>query len=312
MSRIVTITFNPCVDKSTTIPELIPEKKLHCSAPMFEPGGGGINVSRAIKKLGGESTAIFPAGGYSGKFLKTLLDRENINSIMVETGSHTRENLIVVDTSSNAQYRFGMPGSKLTETEWMACVSEIEKINDVNYIVASGSLPPQVPAEVFGQVAEIGKKIEAKVIIDTSGEALHLALKRGVYLIKPNLNELYSLVGKKELRKEEIIDEARKIITRGDCQVFVVTLGAEGALLITTDKAVQFKPPKVDKKSTVGAGDSTVAGITYTLQKGKSLEEAVQFGVSCGTAATKNSGTELCHLQDVETLFPLVTIVPYT
>ena len=114
------------------------------------------------------------------------------------------------------------------------------------------------------------------------------------------------------MRKEEIIDEARKIITRGDCQVFVVTLGAEGALLITTDKAVQFKPPKVDKKSTVGAGDSTVAGITYTLQKGKSLEEAVQFGVSCGTAATKNSGTELCHLQDVETLFPLVTIVPYT
>src|SRR5215217_4187191 len=106
MSQIVTITFNPCIDKSATVAQLIPEKKLHCSKPTFEPGGGGINVARAIKKLGGEATAIYPAGGYSGKFLKVLLDGEGVESLVVETTQHTRENMIVVDTSSNLQYRF--------------------------------------------------------------------------------------------------------------------------------------------------------------------------------------------------------------
>ena len=308
MIEIVTITFNPCIDKSTTIPALIPEKKLRCTDPKFEPGGGGLNVSRAIKKLGGESIAIYPAGGYSGKFLKTLLDREGINSIMLETESHTRENLIVVDESTNCQYRFGMPGSKLTETEWKNCLNEIEKLNGIKFIVASGSLSPGVPAEVFGEIAKLAKKINAKFITDTSGEALRQAANQGVFLLKPNLNELSSLLDKKELRKEEILIGARELIRKSGAEILVISLGAEGALLVTATESARFMPPPVERKSTVGAGDSMVAGIVWSLTQGKTIKEAVRYGVACGTAATMNPGTELCHLKDVETILPMVTI----
>ena len=150
MSNILTITFNPCIDKSTSVAALAPEKKLKCSRPTFQPGGGGINVARAIKKLGGEATAVYPAGGYSGKFLKVLLDQENIKSLIVETAQHTRENMIVLDASSNLQYRFGMPGQELSQDEWRRCVQLVEE-TDSEYIVASGSLPPGVPADVAGE-----------------------------------------------------------------------------------------------------------------------------------------------------------------
>ena len=246
---IVTITLNPCIDKSTSVAALIPEKKLRCAAPKFEPGGGGINVARAIKKLGGNATAIYFAGGYSGKFLQTLLSNEEIESLVIETKSHTRENLIVVDESSNAQYRFGMPGSEITEPEWKACLHQLEQMKDATYIVASGSLSPGIPTDIFKKIAGIAKKIEAKLIVDTSGEALQQAVKEGVYLTKPNLNELASLTGKKQLSKDDIIKEARIIITAGGCAVMVVSLGGDGALLVTRDEAVQFIPPSVERKT---------------------------------------------------------------
>jgi 6-phosphofructokinase 2 len=306
---IVTITLNPCIDKSTSVEAIIPEKKLRCAAPKFEPGGGGINVARAIKKLGGNATAIYFAGGYSGKFLQTLLNGEEIESLVIETKSHTRENLIVVDESANAQYRFGMPGSEITEPEWEACLHQLEQMKDATFIVASGSLSPGIPTDIFGKIAGIAKKLKAKFIVDTSGEALQQAVKEGVYLIKPNLNELGSLTGKKKLSKDDIVTEARSIITSGSCEVMVVSLGADGALLVTKDKAVQFIPPAVERKSTVGAGDSMVAGIVFSLQQNKSIEEAVQYGVASGTAATMHAGTELCKLTDVQKLAPEVKSV---
>src|SRR6476661_1745846 len=120
--NITTVTFNPCIDKSTIVPQLVPEKKLRCEAPRFEPGGGGINVARAIKKLGGEALAIYPYGGYSGAFLNELLKRENIFTRPVETKSHTRENMIVLEKSSGQQFRFGMPGPVLQSNEWQQCL----------------------------------------------------------------------------------------------------------------------------------------------------------------------------------------------
>src|SRR4051812_17555108 len=118
MQKIVTLTLNPAIDKSTTVNAIVPDRKLRCSEPIFEPGGGGVNVSRAIKKLGGVSTAIYLAGGYSGKHFRHLLNLEGIESCVVEFEGQTRENLIVVDESSNSQYRFGMPGPALNNNEW--------------------------------------------------------------------------------------------------------------------------------------------------------------------------------------------------
>jgi len=307
MPKIITVAFNPTIDKTTSITALVPEKKLRCAQPTFEPGGGGINVARAIKKLGGEATAIYPAGGYSGKFLNVLMEREHVPVISVETKSHTRENLIVFDKSTAQQYRFGMPGSEVTEEEWRQVLKIIEESNP-EFIIASGSLPPGVPVDIFSKIACIAKDKKAKLIIDTSGEALKKAVETGVYLIKPNLAELSSLVGIDEVHHEKVHDIAKDIITRKCCQAVIVSLGPAGAMLITKDEVFHAIPPVVKRLSTVGAGDSMLAGIVLSLAGGKSWKETLQYGVACGTAATLNPGTELCKLEDVERLHKIISL----
>ena len=306
MSSIITITFSPCIDKSTSIPSLLPEKKLKCKPPKLEPGGGGINVARAIKKLGGDATAIFPSGGYTGKYFNHLMEKERVSSIIIDTTNETRENIIVLDESTNNQYRFGMPGTALSESEWKQCMKAVEEIDNTEFIIASGSLPPGVPLNIYAQLAKIAKKINAKFIVDTSGEALKQAADEGVYLLKPNLGELASLAGKNELKADEVKDIAGGIIEKGKCEVMVVSMGAAGAMLVTNSMAELITPPPAIKKSTVGAGDSMVAGIAFFLSQGKSLSEAVRYGVACGTAATMNPGTELCRKEDADKLYALI------
>lgn len=163
MAAIVTVTFNPAIDKLTSVPVLMPEKKLKCSAPVFEAGGGGVNVARAIKKLGGNATALFIAGGHTGRFFCQLLNEEGVESIVTETEGYTRENLIVLETASNQQFRFGMPGPHIRENEWQQVLSNIEKLSGMDYLVASGSLPPGVPTDIFARIAWISKKEKCPV-----------------------------------------------------------------------------------------------------------------------------------------------------
>ena len=306
MCAIVTLTLNPCIDKSTTVNRLIAEKKLKCSEPKLEPGGGGINVARAIKKLGGQAIAVYPAGGYTGKFFTELLQHEDVPVKVVEVSGMLRENIIVLDESANQQYRFGMPGAELQTPEWQQCLTVIEQVTDIDFIVASGSIPPGVPADIFARLADIAHKKNAKLIVDTSGEPLKQAAQRKVYLLKPNLAELSLLAGKDELNMESVEDVARQVIETGSCEVMVVSLGAAGAIMVTEKETYSVVPPAVVRKSTVGAGDSMVAGMVWSLSKNNNLQKALQYGVACGTAATMNSGTELCRLADVEKLYTLI------
>lgn len=305
MSSIVTVTFNPAIDKSTTIPALMAEKKLRCTPPIFEPGGGGLNVARAIHQLGGEALAIYPAGGYSGKFLTELMKRAGVDSDVVETKTHSRENLIVLDKSTNQQYRFGMPGSELRKEEWEELLKRVEA-SGAEYIVASGSLSPGIPIDIFGRLAALSRKMGSRLIVDTSGEALKKAVEVGVYMIKPNLGELSSLVGKEEVSHESIDQIARQILGEGKCEVILVSMGAAGARLVTKTDSLQIVPPIVKKLSTVGAGDSMVAGMVLKLSQGAELKYAAQYGVACGTAATLNPGTELCKKEDAEKLCRII------
>lgn len=306
MAKIVTLTFNPCIDKSTTISALKPEKKLQCTPPVFGPGGGGINVSRALKCLQKDSLAIFPSGGYSGKFLNHLMENEGLTFSAIETEAETRENFIVYDEATNLQYRFGMSGSPLNESEWKALLAEVEKA-DADYLVASGSLTPGMPVDIVAQVAQIAKAKGANLIVDTSGEALHKAMDVGVFLLKPNLGELSSLVGQEEVTHETVDQIARDIIARGQCQMIVVSLGAQGAKLITKDEIMLASPPIVKQVSTLGAGDSMVAGMVEALSEERPLIEVLQFGVACGTAATLTHGPELCRGADVKRLFRIIS-----
>jgi 6-phosphofructokinase 2 len=303
MSKIITITFNPCIDKSATVRNLRPEKKLQCSEPKFEPGGGGINVARAIKKLGGDPIAIYPAGGYTGQFFNHLLEKEGVPTVVIEVEHSMRENVIVLEETTNNQFRFGYPGARLHEHEWQKCLDAIYDIEDARYLVASGSLPEGVPPDIFARLAVIAKKKDIRMVIDTSQEALRQAVEEGVYMLKPNLGELSLLVGKTELTAAEIPVAGREIISKGKCEVLVISMGEEGAILLTKDTEFIVMSPGAPKHSTVGAGDSMVAGIVLQLSRGKSIQEAFLYGVASGTAATMNPGTELCHLKDADELY---------
>ncbi len=304
MPVIVTLTLNPAIDKSTFVDRIYPEQKLRCDRPKYDAGGGGINVSKAIKKLGGESLAVFPVGGPTGILLQDLVREAGITYQAVPTAAWTRENFIVVEKSSNGQYRFGLPGPELSEAEGLACLNIIRKMSPkADYIVASGSLPPGVPVDFYAQVARLAKELDARFILDTSGEPLKLAANEGVFLLKPNLGELGKLNGTDSLDVTLADDAAAEIIGRGNCGVVVVSLGPQGALLVTKEGYDHVPAPTVQKKSTVGAGDSMVAGMTYSLAQGKNYREMIRFGVACGTAATMNAGTELFKKEDVDKLY---------
>lgn len=306
MHPIVTVTFNPAIDKSTTIPLLIPEKKMYCSAPVYEPGGGGINVARAIKKLGGDAIAVYMAGGHSGKKFNQLLADESVPSLVTEISENTRENLIISETGTNRQYRFVMPGPTIAESEWMDCLDSIENLPAAGFIVASGSLPAGMPADIFSRLAGIARRKNAKLVIDTSGKPLEDAIKAGAYLIKPSTKELAALVKREHMEIQDVIDAAKEVVGLGGCEVMVVSMGGDGAILVTKDVVFNIKPPAVDVKGTVGAGDSMVAGLVLSLARNSSLEEALQYGVASGTAATMNPGTGLCDSSDVEELFGII------
>ncbi len=303
MPGIITITLNPAIDKSTTIPSLQPEKKLRCTQPVFEPGGGGVNVARAISKLGGSAQAIYFAGGYSGKFFNDLLDREGVNAIPVPISGHTRENLIVFDSSSHHQYRFGMPGPDILPVETQAMLDQLRKIEAPDYIVCSGSKPANVPDDIFARIAAIAKEKKARFIFDSSGAALKAGLRKGAFLIKPNRGELCALAGKEWLADGEIEKAAREVLAQYSIDAMLVSLGADGALLVAKDQLVRIKPPSVERQSTVGAGDSMVAGLVWQLSKGSDLRQAAGYGVACGTAATLNPGTQLCRKEDADKIF---------
>lgn len=303
MKKIITLTLNPALDKTISVEQLVPEKKLRSSFAQVEPGGGGINVSRAMHKLGGSSEAVYLSGGYTGKHFEELLIKEGVVSVALPIKGDTRENFVVVDESANKQYRFGMEGPETTETEWQQALQYISAQPEIAYIVASGSLPPGVPSNVFAQLAVIAKQKNARLIVDTSGAALKDAVDEGLFLIKPNLEELSSLSGKEKLAKDEILAAARSIIQSGGCEVMVVSMGKDGAMLITKDIQLEVKPPNVTVHSTVGAGDSMVGGMLMALSKEWSLEDVLYYGIAAGTAATMNHGTELCKKQDTERLF---------
>ncbi|GAI56738.1 unnamed protein product, partial [marine sediment metagenome] len=167
MKSIITLTMNPAVDQSSTTPIVTDEKKLRCSNIRYDPGGGGINVSRAINKLGGKSKAFYPAGGQIGNLLEELLKGEQIDHVRYTIKEPTRLNIHVIEETSNKQYRFNMPGTSLQEHEWQHMLTSLrEFIPSPDYIVASGSLPSHVPTDFYRKIAVLSKEIGCKLILD--------------------------------------------------------------------------------------------------------------------------------------------------
>ncbi|GGB74561.1 phosphofructokinase [Flavobacterium suaedae] len=310
-NTVLTITLNPTVDKSSSVANIKPEKKLRCEAPNYEPGGGGINVSRGLVRLGIPNSALFTSGGRTGKLLEELLEEEKVNTLPITVLGETRENFIVVDTASNEQYRFGMPGQAITDDDKNKIIEKIKNLSPFpDIVVISGSLPPGITPDFLKELIQIIKNNNSKVVVDTSGEALSAALDEGVYLVKPNIGELSRMTNIPHLDNNDVEEAAKTLINKGKAEIIVVSMGPQGAYLITKEKSIHLPAPSVKKLSTVGAGDSMVAGMVSVMAKGGTPLEMARMGVACGSAATMNPGTGLFKPEDSDKLYNWLTKCP--
>lgn len=299
---ILTITLNPCIDKSSAVDIIKPDSKLRCTEVVNEPGGGGINVSKALQKLETASVALFPAGGHNGNMLCSLLKQQGILFHAVDTKVETRENWIMFETSTNKQFRFTFPGREVDEETIKTLTDHIRSFSP-SFVVASGSLPPGLPDYFYGLIVKNAASVGARCVIDTSGPALQALRGKHAFMIKPNIGELCKMLDVEWLDKEEVPDAAQQAIRDGYAEIIVVSMGAAGAWLVSREEKYFCAAPAVEKKSTVGAGDSMVAGIIYKLQQNSPVNEALAFGVACGTAATMNEGTQLFNKEDAFALY---------
>jgi 6-phosphofructokinase 2 len=195
-----------------------------------------------------------------------------------------------------------MSGQNISPEESNEILKTIEDLQP-EILVASGSLLPNIGDDFYEKVAYISRKIHAKLVIDTSGEALKRAVDEGVFLLKPNIGELAKLVEVESLEMNEVDDAAQLLIEKGGCQIVVVSLGPQGAMLVTKNSVEMLSAPPVQKKSTVGAGDSMVGGMVWAISENKNLAETLRWGVACGSAATMNEGTQLFKATDAQKLF---------
>jgi 6-phosphofructokinase 2 len=302
MRPVVTLTLNPAVDKSISVDSVVPERKLRSDRPVLEPGGGGLNVARVLRELGVGVVAYWTRGGPTGLRLASLLDAAGLDHVPIPIGGETREHLIVFETSTGQQFRFGTPGPILEPEELEACCDRVARIDPATpYLVLSGSMPEGAPDDFYAQLARLAPP-GCRVVLDTSGPALARGLEAPMFLVKPNVRELGQLAGVPIEDDDQVRDVARRLIARHGIEVVVTSLGAGGAMATTAHEHWYVRSPTVRIRSAVGAGDSMVGGIVAALAKGRRLQEAIRYGVAAGAAAVMTDGTQLCRRDDVERL----------
>lgn len=300
-ASIVTLTLNAAIDGSSEAETVRHTRKVRTVNERYDPGGGGINVARVVKRLGGRAHAVYLAGGVTGVVLDDLLDRHGLDRTRLDIADQTRTSLSVHERSSGREYRFVPEGPQVTRDEWEICLKRLADI-DCEYLVASGSLPRGVPDDFYLRLRQAIRP-EVRFVVDTSGEALRQVLSGGgVFLVKPSLGEMEQLAGRSLADRGDLLRAAAEVVERGAAEHVAVTLGKDGALLVGKEGALSLPPIPVEAKSAVGAGDSFVAGMTFAFAAGQDRVAAFRQGVAAGTAAVLTPGTDLCHREDVERL----------
>lgn len=309
-ARVLCLTMNPSVDLATATERVVPTHKLRCGDTLHDAGGGGVNVARVLTRLGGQCTALCPTGGSPGHWLERRMREEGLAAVFLPIAGETRLSFTVHEHSTGAEYRFVMPGPRLSEAEWQACLLHLERLAEFpDLLVASGSLPPGVPVDFYARLARLCRARGARMVLDTSGPPLAVALAEGVYLIKPNLKELRELTGQPLESAEQWQAAARQEVLDGRAEVVALTLGHLGALLVTRDAMWSAPPLDIPVASAVGAGDSFVGGLVWALQQGQPLAQAFSWGIAAGSATLLSAGTALCRPEDVRRLQTQVRVM---
>ncbi|MGN6486792.1 MAG: 1-phosphofructokinase family hexose kinase [Devosia sp.] len=305
-SQILTVTVNPSLDVTTSTPRLEPQRKLRCGPPVMDAGGGGANVSRAIRALGGDSRAFVALGGNTGRQFAQLLREAGVDYLEFPLPGETRSSMTVMEEATGLHYRFVLPGPEQAVETGEEMLAALDRIVDgnVRYVVASGSLLPGIRADFYARLGSIVRRQGAKLILDTHGTALAEGLRGVPYLIRLNEIEARELAHEQE-RDSSVEQLALALIARQAAEVVVIGRGERGSLVTTTGGQFSIAPPAVVVRSMVGAGDSYVAALTLALSRGWSLEDANRYGVAAAASAVTGEATELCNPAGTEELFKL-------
>ena len=302
MSQIFTITLNPAVDRELTVPVINYDQVLRSKTQNVDFGGKGFNVSRMLKSLRAESTAMGFVGGKSGELLNEGLQSLGIQTDFVWISGETRTNVSIKSHDNDHYIKVNEPGPTITKEEQEALVEKISQLcQPGDWWIIAGSLPPGLPKDYYARLIEILQRHQAKVIFDASGQAFAQGCLSRPYLVKPNDVELQEMTGLPVESTEQIIKAANKLQEMG-IEIIVVSLGEKGALLLSQDENWWAKSPPIQEKNPIGAGDSLVGGMVYGLSKGYSLSESLRWGVASGAAAASLSGTAVGSFDYVESL----------
>lgn len=295
------LSLNPAVDISYQVTRLIADQKVHAANVRYDPGGNGINVGRGLKRLGVQACTFCAVAGEIGRFLRHQLDRELDQAFYLDVDGETRVNATIFENATAAQFEVSGVGPDLSIAQRQDLLDRFVTHCGKGLGVITGSLQPGLPRGLYAEAVRSVREAGGRAIVDSHGELLRHAIDAQPFLIKPNLFEFETLLGRSLKDHRDITREARRLQERGVTWV-CVSLGAAGALLVTPTRVLQAEAPAVSVTSTVGAGDSMVAGITGLLAQGASDRDALREGVACSAATVMEPGTELFDIKTVDRL----------
>ncbi|KAA9010075.1 1-phosphofructokinase family hexose kinase [Histidinibacterium aquaticum] len=308
MRDILTVTLNPALDLATSVAHVQPNVKLRCSPPDTDPGGGGLNVARAIHQMGGQSRCFVALGGDTGQALLNLLTSAGLTPVVYEAPGETRQSLAVTDLSTMDQLRFMLPGPEWHRSDIDAVREALrEAATGDGYLVLSGSGPSGAAPDLYARICGDFAETDEEIILDTSGPALaHLAAgqKKPPYVLRMDQHEGEELARRPLASREESAGFAASLVRRGAARLVIIARGADGSVMATADRRLHVSAAPVVVNSKVGAGDSFVGGFTMALARGQDEAEAMRWGAAAASAAVTTPGTQLCHLEDVERCLP--------
>jgi len=305
---IATITLNPCLDKYISVTRLEINETNRSRAVVQYAGGKGLDVSRAVHEMGGETMAFGFSGGHEGVTMTTLLAQEGVPYSFIPIANETRSCYIINLTDSSEQIRINTPGPEISMIEVTELVNRVwELIPAPDILVCGGSVPPGLPSDIYSIIIKQARKKGIKTILDSSDIFLKEGIKAGLFLVKPNIREAEELLGRSLLSENEIAAAARKITEMG-VEIAVISTGKDGLIAASHNEIVKAAPPQVKTLSTVGAGDSAVAGLAISFAKNEPLLDACRLAVAMGTAAVLSPGTTLARQRDVQNILPQVRV----
>ncbi|MEV5026844.1 1-phosphofructokinase [Paenibacillus sp. LPE1-1-1.1] len=310
-ASVITVTLNPALDKTVTVEQFEYGGLNRIKEMRTDAGGKGINVAKVLKLFGIEVNALGFTAGYQGQVIRDQLEKLGVHSAMIEAEGETRINLKMVDESTKQTTELNEQGFAV-DAPLLEQFRELFKTKaaEASIIVLGGSLPPGTPPDYYQTLIEIARELGIKTILDADGEALARGVEASPFAIKPNIHELEALLGEKLGTMEEVIRGAKTLIDRG-IEYVLVSMGAEGSLLVNRTEAVRASPFPIVPVSTVGAGDSMVAAMVYSFLEGKSIEETARWTSAAGTITASKPGTQVCTLQEVMHSVQRVALTSY-